>query len=142
MFFWNSLAFSMIRQVSATGSLVPLPFLNPVCTHCNTPTVFLWKCSCFKLTVSKIYLSYFFLNLNWIILSVAEASKYMFLLTVIKWPEFQNKSVELTCLSWAEWTCLQTWWQIRSFSINKWSAALRKTITIPPVLKYSFLWWD
>ena len=29
MFFWNSLAFSMIQQVFAIWSLVPLPFRNP-----------------------------------------------------------------------------------------------------------------
>ena len=29
MFFWNSLAFSMIQPVLAVRSLVPLPFLNP-----------------------------------------------------------------------------------------------------------------
>ena len=28
MFFWNSLAFSMIQQMLAIWSLVPLPFLN------------------------------------------------------------------------------------------------------------------
>ena len=28
-FFWNSLAFSMIQQMLAICSLVPLPFLNP-----------------------------------------------------------------------------------------------------------------
>ena len=31
-FFWNSLAFSMIQQMLAILSLVPLPFLNPACT--------------------------------------------------------------------------------------------------------------
>ena len=29
MFFWNSLAFLMIKQMLAIWSLVPLPFLNP-----------------------------------------------------------------------------------------------------------------
>ena len=29
MFFWNSLAFSMIQRMSAIWSLVPLPFLKP-----------------------------------------------------------------------------------------------------------------
>ena len=29
VFFWNSLAFSMIQQMLAMWSLVPLPFLNP-----------------------------------------------------------------------------------------------------------------
>ena len=28
MFFWNSLAFSMIQQMLAIWSLIPLPFLN------------------------------------------------------------------------------------------------------------------
>ena len=30
--FWNSFAFSMIQHMLALWSLVPLPFLNPVCT--------------------------------------------------------------------------------------------------------------
>ena len=32
MFFWNSLAFSMIQRILAIWSLVPLPFLNLACT--------------------------------------------------------------------------------------------------------------
>ena len=32
MFFWNSLAFSMIQQMLAIWSLIPLPFLNPAWT--------------------------------------------------------------------------------------------------------------
>ena len=32
MFFWNSLAFSMIQQMLAIWSLDPLPFLNLACT--------------------------------------------------------------------------------------------------------------
>ena len=32
MFFWNSLAFSMIQQMWAIWSLVPLPFLKPAWT--------------------------------------------------------------------------------------------------------------
>ena len=31
--FWNSLAFSMIQQMLAIWSLVPLPFLNPTWTY-------------------------------------------------------------------------------------------------------------
>ena len=36
MFFWNSLAFSMIQWLAAIWSLVPLPFLNPAAwfTYC------------------------------------------------------------------------------------------------------------
>ena len=32
MFFWNSLAFSMIQRMLAIWSLIPLPFLNPAWT--------------------------------------------------------------------------------------------------------------
>ena len=32
IFFWNSLAFSLIQQILAIWPLVPLPFLNPACT--------------------------------------------------------------------------------------------------------------
>ena len=32
MFFWNSLASSVIQRMLAIWSLVPLPFLNPACT--------------------------------------------------------------------------------------------------------------
>ena len=35
MFFWNSLAFSMIQWMFAIWSLVPLPFLNPAWTWLN-----------------------------------------------------------------------------------------------------------
>ena len=49
MFFWNSLAFSMIQQMLAIWSLVPLPFLNPAWTsgsswftYCWSPTWEFW----------------------------------------------------------------------------------------------------
>ena len=35
MFFWNSLAFSMIQWILAIWSLVPLPFLNPALYICK-----------------------------------------------------------------------------------------------------------
>ena len=36
MFFWNSLAFSMIQQMLTIWSLVPLPFLKPAWTSGNS----------------------------------------------------------------------------------------------------------
>ena len=39
MFFWNSLAFSMIQQMLAIWSLVPLSFLNPAWTSGSSRTV-------------------------------------------------------------------------------------------------------
>ena len=43
MFFWNSLAFSMIQQMLAIGSLVPLPFLNPARTSESSQFTLLLK---------------------------------------------------------------------------------------------------
>ena len=41
MFYWNSLAFSMIQQMLAIWSLVPLPFLNPDCRSGGSVSIFL-----------------------------------------------------------------------------------------------------
>ena len=41
--FWNPLAFSMIQQMSAIWSLVPLPFLNPACTSGSSQFTYCWS---------------------------------------------------------------------------------------------------
>ena len=43
MFFWNSLAFSMILQMLAIWSLVPLPFLNPAWTSGSSQFKYCWS---------------------------------------------------------------------------------------------------
>ena len=43
MFFWNSLAFSMIQQVLAIWCVVPLPCINPACTYGNFWFVYYWS---------------------------------------------------------------------------------------------------
>ena len=43
MFFWNSLAFSMIQQMLAIWSLVPLPFLNPAWTSGISQFTYCWS---------------------------------------------------------------------------------------------------
>ena len=43
MFFWNSLAFSMIQWMLAIWSLVPLPFLNPACTSGSSWFIYCWS---------------------------------------------------------------------------------------------------
>ena len=43
MFFWNSLAFSMIQQMLAFWSLVPLPFLNPASTSESSWFTYYWS---------------------------------------------------------------------------------------------------
>ena len=43
MFFWNSLAFSMIQQMLAMWSLVPLPFLKPAWTSGSSWFTYCWS---------------------------------------------------------------------------------------------------
>ena len=43
MFFWNSLAFSMIQQMLAIWSLVPLPFLKPAWTSGSSWFTYCWS---------------------------------------------------------------------------------------------------
>ena len=43
MFFWNSLAFLMIKWVSAIWSVVPLPFLNPAWTSGSSWLTYCWS---------------------------------------------------------------------------------------------------
>ena len=45
MFFWNSLAFSIIQWMLAIWSLVPLPFLNPSCTPGSSQFTYCWSLS-------------------------------------------------------------------------------------------------
>ena len=42
MFFWNSLAFSMMQRMLAICSLVPLPFLNPTWTFGTSQFTYYW----------------------------------------------------------------------------------------------------
>ena len=43
MFFWNCLAFSMIQQMLAIWSLVPLPLLKPAWTSGSSRFTYLWS---------------------------------------------------------------------------------------------------
>ena len=43
MFFWNSLAFSMIQWMMGIWPLVPLPFLNPACTSGISWFMYYWR---------------------------------------------------------------------------------------------------
>ena len=45
MFFWNSLAFSMIQWMLTIWSLVPLPFLNPAWTSGSSWFKYYWSLS-------------------------------------------------------------------------------------------------
>ena len=43
MFFWNTLALSMIQRMLAIWSLVPLPFLNPSSTSGSSRFTYCWS---------------------------------------------------------------------------------------------------
>ena len=43
VFFWNSLALSLIQQILATWSLVPLPFLKPALTSGSSRLTYCWS---------------------------------------------------------------------------------------------------
>ena len=43
MFFWSSFAFSMILQMLAIWSLIPLPFLNPAWTSGSSQYMYCWS---------------------------------------------------------------------------------------------------
>ena len=54
MFFWNSLAFSMIQRMLAIWSLVPLPFLNPASISGSSWFTYCWSYAWKILTISLV----------------------------------------------------------------------------------------
>ena len=54
VFFCNSLAFSMIHQMLAIWSLVPLPFLNPAWTSGSSQFVYCWSLAWRILTITLL----------------------------------------------------------------------------------------
>ena len=58
MFFWNSLAFSMIQQMLAIWSLVPLPFLKPAWTSGSSRFTYCWSLAWRILSVTYLSLDH------------------------------------------------------------------------------------
>ena len=54
MFFWNSLAFSMIQRMLAIWSLVPLPFLKPAWTSGNSQFTYHWSLAWRTLSITLL----------------------------------------------------------------------------------------
>ena len=54
MFFWNSLAFSMIQQMLAIWSLVPLPFLKPAWTSGSSWFKYYWSLAWRSLSITLL----------------------------------------------------------------------------------------
>ena len=60
MFFWNSLAFSMIQWMLAIWCLVPLPFLNPASSSESSQFMYCWS------------LAWKILNITWLACEVSK----------------------------------------------------------------------
>ena len=54
MFFWNSLAFSMIQRMLAIWSLVPLPFLKPAWTSGSSQFKYCWSLAWRTLSITLL----------------------------------------------------------------------------------------
>ena len=54
MFFWNSLAFSMIQQILAIWSLVPLPFVKPAWTSGSSRFTYCWSLAWRNLSITLL----------------------------------------------------------------------------------------
>ena len=88
-FSWNSLAFSMVQQMFAFWSLIPLPFLNPACTSGSSWFMYCW-------------------SLAWRILSITLLACEMS--TVVCWSfRFRIKMPSSAPRSRC-WSRGQTWW--------------------------------
>ena len=72
--FWNSLDYSMIQQMLAIWSLVPLPFPNPACTSGSSQFTYCW-------------------NLSWRILSITLLAREI---SAIVWYTYADIGLEIS----------------------------------------------
>ena len=66
MFFWNSLAFSMIQRMLAIWSLVPLPFLKPAWTFESSRFTYCWSLAWRILSITLLACAYGILKITWL----------------------------------------------------------------------------
>ena len=99
MFFWNSLAFSMIQRMLAIWSLVPLPFLKPAWTSGSSRFTYCWSlvwrilcitllaCACLikDLFLFPFHFDQFLLHVIWICFKVHEYLKLLYLPNALTW---------------------------------------------------------
>ena len=78
MFFWNSLAFSMIQQMLAIWSLVPLPFLKPAWTSGSFRFTYCWSLAWRILSITLIVQLCGSLSILWHCLSLGLEWKQTF----------------------------------------------------------------
>ena len=121
--FWNSLAFSMIQQMLAIWSLVPLPFLKPV-----------WTSGSSRFTLNKIYL--FTLNM--------ESEGWQLLMMVPQLSKIQNlhnslgfslcSSQRIRGFSYLSKRVQNKW--VKAISSEKWKASRKLHLILLPLTFY------
>ena len=85
MFFWNSLAFSMIQQMLEIWFLVPLPFLNPTCTSGSS-----WFTYCLTLALRTLSMAFLAHGMNTTVQQSEHSPALPFPGTVINTDLFQS----------------------------------------------------
>ena len=93
MFFWNSLAFSMIQQMLSIWSLVSLPFLNPAWTSGSSWFTYCWSLAWRILSITLLLLSLHLSTLSAVISPVISSS-----ILGTYWLESSSFSVIIFCL--------------------------------------------
>ena len=103
MFFWNSLAYSMIQQMLAIWSLVPLPFLKPAWTF--SQFMYCWSLAWRSLSIWEFWariLQYSCLE------SLMDRGAW--LATVYGVAKSRTRLSDFTITSmWDEWNCAVVW---------------------------------
>ena len=103
MFFWNSLAFSMILQMLAIWSLVPLPFVNPSWTSgCSQFTYYwslAWRILSIILLVYEMSAIVWYFEHSLAFLSLGLEWKLTFSSKIVRKGKF-FRSVSLSSCSW------------------------------------------
>ena len=125
MFFWNSLAFSMIQQMLANWSLVPLPFLKPPWTSGINAAATLENCLAVSSKVKHtltLQLSDFpprFLSKRNLCTSPQEKLMQTFIAAVVKIPP-NRKQFKYHRLMNAETNCATFMvWSVKSYKKKK-----------------------
>ena len=93
MFFWNSLAFSMIQQMLAIWSLVPPLFLNPAWTFGSSQFTYYWSLAWRILSITLLVL-------RWMQLSSSLSILWHFLSLGLEWKLTFSSSVTFNFNFW------------------------------------------
>ena len=129
MFFWSSLAFSMIQWMLAIWFLIPLPFLNVACTSGSSQFMYCWSLAWRILSITllafeisailwyfehSLALPFLCWNENWSFppVAISEFSKFAGILSAaLSQQHLLGFEIALTQWTWV-WVNSGSWWWI------------------------------